>query len=420
MMKTKLWKDAPLYFVAIFGSLSEAASIMTLLALSSSFLRVSPDGFASSAIQSMYYLGVGCIGFLGGGILQKWSFVKVGMIGPIVSAVIVFLLACFDNVSPFIGLPSVFFIFLLTGIAHPNSLRFFNQFLPEHKKLSFFSLREGVTAILTIASPVFASIFIAKYGTKTCFIIDGFTYLLSCLPWFLFRKNAVQSNHQEVKWLIGFQELIRNRAVRALTLSRLLNNIAYVFCTTAIPLIIARLAHGNNDVFAFQQGSASSLLSFGFIAASIIGTKIAKKNNVMIPMVYLASALGLMAGILLIVSTVFLPLLYFSAVVLGIGTYCFRLSGMTLGQSFTPAPILGPVIVAGDTVVRIWSFFISLITLGLFEYCNFLNISFTPLIGLVLLFPSICLIAPVWTRQLAKQFVYKNSSVLKEQHPAEE
>jgi hypothetical protein len=402
--------DKFLYSVATLGSLSEAASIMTLLALSSSFLTASPEGFASSSIQSMYYLGVGCVGFFGGGILQKWTFRSIGIVGPIISAAIVFLLACFESIDPFIGLPSIFLIFLLTGVAHPNTLRFFNRALEESQKLSFFSLKEGITAILTIAAPVLASFLITFYGTRTCFIIDGCTYLISCLPWLFFSKRKLPSNNSEVRWLVGFREIFRNTDIRSLTLGRLFNNIAYVFCTTSIPLIIARRAEGNTDFFAFQQGLSSSLLSAGFITASFLGTRIAKRNNVMVPMIYLAPALAFGSVLLFLIAIIYPTLLYFGAVSLGIGTYCFRLSGMTLGQSFTPQAILGPVIIAGDTIVRIWSFLISLVTLWIFEFCDILELSFTAFAGLAVIFPSFCLLAPIWMRQLAKQFVNKNSS----------
>jgi hypothetical protein len=67
----------------------------TLLALSSSFFSENPEGFASSAIQLMFYLGIGCIGFFGGDILQKWSSPTLGIFGPLISSLIVFYLATF-------------------------------------------------------------------------------------------------------------------------------------------------------------------------------------------------------------------------------------------------------------------------------------------------------------------------------------
>jgi MFS family permease len=416
-MQNKYWKDRLLYSVAILGSLSEAAAIMTLLALSSSFLAVSREGFASSSISIMYYLGIGCIGFLGGAILQKWSSISLGIIGPLFSATIVFFLAGFKVIDPFVGLPAVFLIFLLTGIGHPNNLRFFNQVLPEHRKLSFFSLKEGLTAIFTISAPIIASILITRYGTRICFIIDGCAYLMCCLPWIFLGKKALPicPENQPVKWLIGFQEVYRNIDIRSLTLGRLFNNVAFVFYTTATPLVIARIARGDMNFFASRQGIASSVLSVGFISASIIGTRIARKNKVIVPMIYLTPILAFLSVIFLITSIAVPSFLFLSAIILGVGTYCFRISGMTLGQSFTPPAILGPVIIAGDTVVRLWSFFISLLTLLIFECADSWNLSYPTFFGLSILAPSVCLFAPIWMRQLARQFAIKNDSIEKNQ-----
>jgi MFS family permease len=181
-MQNKYSPSVSLYLMAILNSLSEAGAIMTLLALSSSFIEVSQEGFASSAIQSVYYLGIGCMGFFGGAILQKWSPFSLGIAGPLISAIIAFFLAGLKSIALTIGLPAVFFICLLTGIQHPNNLRFFNQLLPEERKISFFSFKEGITALFTIVAPLIASLIITNYGTRVCFIIDGMTYLICCTP----------------------------------------------------------------------------------------------------------------------------------------------------------------------------------------------------------------------------------------------
>lgn len=411
-MQNKHLNEPILYSVAILSSLSEAGAIMTLLALSSSFLAISQEGFASSAIQSMYYLGIGCIGFFGGAILQRWSSISLGIIGPLISAVIVFFLAILQPISLYVGLTAIFFIFLLNGIQHPNNLRFFNQVLPEQRKLSFFSYKEGVTAVFTIGTPIIASLIIANYGTKICFILDGITYLISCLPWVFLRKKNIHfsADIKEIKWLVGFYEIFKNVHIRSLTVGRLLNNMAYVFCTTAIPLVIAQMAKGDTDFFAFQQGLSNSLLAAGFIVASVVGTRVGKRNNIMISMVYLASILGVGAVLLLMVAIPYPFLLCLSAVILGIGTYCFRISGMTLGQSFTSLAILGPVIIAGDTIVRMGSFLISLVTLWIFECSHSWKLSYTGFLGFSIVIPSFALLAPILIRQLARQFVAKNHS----------
>jgi len=411
-MQKNLWTPRFLYFVAIVSSLSSAGAAMTLLALSSSFFVENPEGFASSSIQLMYYLGIGCIGFFGGGILQKWSSVTLGIFGPLISSLIVFYLATFDVIPFIVGFPAIFLIFLLNGIDHPNNLRFFNEAVPERQRLSFFSFTESITAILQIISPLLAGIIIASVGLKACFIIDGCTYLISALPWFMIKKkigNTIDDRPPaKINYFLGFQVLYNNPQVRGLTISRLLNNLAYVTCTTAIPLVIAWIANKDQEVFTFQLAITNALVSTGFIGAGLLGAIVSHNNNNVVLLVYLASILAIGACIVLIGAIVFLPLLYLSACMLGVGTYCFRLSGMTIGQAFTPSSVLGPVIIAGDTVVRSWSFLVSASTLFIFELHSLWGLSFGTLFFLVNILPCGCIFAPKWSLTLARKCASDN------------
>ncbi|MFA6915062.1 MAG: hypothetical protein WC222_01580 [Parachlamydiales bacterium] len=99
-----------------------------------------------------------------------------------------------------------------------------------------------------------------------------------------------------------------------------------------------------------------------------------------------------------------------SACMLGVGTYCFRLSGMTLGQAFTPPSALGPVIIAGDTIVRSWSFLVSASTLFVFELHNLWGLSFGTLFFLVNILPSGCIFAPKWSLLLARKCASSNQT----------
>jgi MFS family permease len=413
MIKSE-WSSRFLYFVAVVSSLSSAGAAMSLVALSSSFFIENPDGFASSAIQLMYYLGIGCVGFFGGGILQKWSVVTLGFFGPLISAVIVFFLATFDTIPFLVGFPSIFLIFLLNGIDHPNNLRFFNEAVSEKRKLSFFSFTESITAIFQVFSPLLAAIIIAKIGLKACFVIDGLTYLFSALPWFFVRKkigNDVKDQvPAKVNHFLGFQILYQNSYVKALTISRLLNNLAYVTCTTAIPLVIARIAMNEQEAFTFYLSTVNALISACFIISGLLGASVSHKNSNVEVLVYLASFLAIGACLTLVGAIEFLPLLYVSACLLGVGTYCFRLSGMTLGQAFTPPSALGPVIIAGDTVVRSWSFFVSASTLFIFEMQGLLGFSFSTLFVLVNILPCGSIFAPKWSLDLARKYMQDSRS----------
>lgn len=410
-MKKYEWNLKFLYFVAVVSSLSSAGAAMTLLALSSGFFIENPEGFASSAIQLTYYLGICCIGFFGGGIFQKWSAVSLGLFGPLISSIIVFYLATFEVIPIVVGIPSIFIIFLLNGIDHPNNLRFFNEAVLEDQKINFFSFTESITAFFQIISPLIAGMIIALMGIKACFILDGCTYLISALPWLIIKRKLGEPFGPQVleknNFFLGFKVLYQNPNVRTLTISRMLNNLSYVTCTTAIPLVIAKIANNDQELFTFNLAITNTLISTGFISAGLLGAAFSRKSNVVL-LVYSASILALTACFMLTAAILNPLLLYIAALLLGIGTYCFRLSGMTLGQAFTPPSALGPVIIAGDTIVRGWSFFVSASTLFIFELHNLSGISLGTFFLMLNILPCGSLLAPKWSLPLARKYAKKN------------
>jgi len=407
-----------LYWIAFTSSLSTAGAVMSLIALSSTFFAESREGIASSSIQLVQYLGIACVGFFGGMILQKWSSVTLGIVGPVMSAFIVFYFATCDVIPFTTGLIGIFLIFLLNGIDHPNNLRFFNQIVDKSNKLKFFSFTESMAATLQVVSPIIAGMIIAHMGVKACFFIDGCTYLISALPWFIVslkqRKKIENDLPKESNAFIGFSCIFKNQEIRSLTISRLLNNLAYVTCTTAIPLIIAIIANKNEEIFTFHLAVTNSFISAGFIGTGVLVGSLSKKNQGVVSLVYLTPFIGIVSSILLVSSIKFHSLLYLSACLLGIGTYCFRISGMTLGQAYTPPNILGSVIIAGDTIVRGWSFLVSASTLAIFEIYPALyptlGFSFEHLFILNIL-PLGALFAPKWSLRLAKQNALKLKSL---------
>ncbi len=269
------------YMLAIVGSLSAAGASMTLIALSASLFAVDQEGMASSSIYVLNYFGIGLIGFAGGWILQRFTAITLGITGALISATIVFYLASLSKIHPCIGLPAIFLIFLINGIDHPNNLRFFNEVLEEKKKMSFFSIKEGASYVLGIGAPTLAALIIKFSSTKVCFIIDGVTYILACLPWIILKKKQNQSALNPAvskpNWFIGFQLLLKDRNIRLLNISRLLNNLAYATWMTTFPLFLAKIAQGDEKIFSQEQGITTSLVSGGFILATLIGTSFAKQ-----------------------------------------------------------------------------------------------------------------------------------------------
>jgi len=164
--------------------------------------------------------------------------------------------------------------------------------------------------------------------------------------------------------MLGFQEIWQNPRLRALTASRSLNNLAYVSWAVALPFLAAAAAGDHVGVFANLQASATTLLSIGSILAGAFGSWYFHQRTSMGKMVLLASGLGILSVGLLMAGVFAEYWIAISGLTLGIGQYCFRLSGMILGQANTPRDRLSPVIIAGDTLVRFWSFLVTFAVVG--------------------------------------------------------
>lgn len=397
------------YLLAIAGSLSSAGASMTLIALSASLYAVDPEGTASSSIYVLNYFGVGLVGFAGGWILQRFTAVTLGITGALISASIVFCLASLTQVPPYIGLSAIFLIFLINGIDHPNNLRFFNDVLEEKKKMAFFSIKEGANYVLGIVAPTLAAFIIKFSSIKVCFMIDGLTYIISCLPWIILKKKQDLSElippASKPNWFVGFQLLIKDKNIRLLNISRLLNNLAYATWMTTFPFFLAKIAQGDKNVFAQEQGITTSLISGGFILATLIGTSFAKQYRLMTTMLWAAPILGSGAVALLVCSLFQKETLYVGAFLAGIGAYCFRILGMTIGQAITPKNILGAVIIAGDTVVRGWSFFVSLFAVSIFHLHESLELPLYILGICIFIISAFSIISPFLIRKMVKDFI---------------
>jgi len=396
IINTKPGDKNLLFLLAFCSSLSSAGTVFTLMSLSASFLIDQPDGLATAAIQTCYYAAIALTGLIGGAILQKFSSIFLGILGPLISAFLTYVLSTYDHVPTTFGLIVIFIVFMLNGIEHPNLLRYFNIVLNDNERMTFFTLSESITSFLSVFSPALAAIIIIQYSVRFCFQVDSFTYLLSCIPWiFLSLRNKnrpkLSENPAAIDFFGGFHLIIKNRNLLLLNLNRMLNNIAYVTWSTIIPLILVGHDSGKLNNFTSGQGFCNSLIAIGFIFSGIVMTMLFKKTSRIVPMIVLATGLGFGATVFLLIFQTNILFVYLCAFCIGFGTYCFRMTGMTLGPIYTPKEYLGPVIIASDTIVRGWSFLISVAVIFLFYFSQGTLIGLLPLFSIL----SLSLLAPI-------------------------
>ena len=358
--------------LAALTAISAAGSQVTLVALSSDLLLTSGQSSSAAWIQTMSYFGAAIVGLMGGYLIQRFTQIQVGIGSPLLAGCLSLVLFFFSPVSVPIGLACVLGIFVLAGLESPNYLSFLNKILPESGKIRAFSAVQSLNTAVTMGAPAAAGFISAAYGTKVCYAFDAATYFATCVPWaIVHRKSLLNATNSAKKpeWLLGFKMILQDINLRRLNLSRLINNIAYVSFGTAIPVFIGRAVAGDGGGFSRWVGVTYSALSVGFLFSSLTGLSgLLKKANLMVVSL-LIPVLGFVAVALasLTTNTATVAVAAFLA---GFGQFFFRISGITIGQHYTPKEFLAPIIIAGDSVVRLYSTGVSALAVFLLTNSN--------------------------------------------------
>lgn len=86
----------------------------------------------------------------------------------LICAIVSLILFIFSLVHPFIGLPSIFVIFLLISIELPNYISMLNKTIPDSSKLRSFSAVQTLNTSASLIAPALAGFVTAFYGSKIC------------------------------------------------------------------------------------------------------------------------------------------------------------------------------------------------------------------------------------------------------------
>jgi MFS family permease len=357
-----------LYFMAAAISLSSAGSLMTVVALSADLSKSVGISQWSGLIETCSYLGAAVVGFLGGYLLQKHSFVRIGVWTSFLGIPITLFLWALSEIKPAIGLPCVFTIFCLTGLELPNTVSFFSHLLKEQERIRFFSLMQSMTMAATFVAPSLAGMISSAFSTRWCYLFDALTFFILLSSWIFFRSRyrdvpSKRNDSQQLDWFLGFRVLVQNKLMFRLTMARVLYCFAYAPFMACLPIWVTHLTGVVGGSYAESFGFANSLKTFGFFSFSLIGVTgmIRDKNLHLIS--WLAAFLPIVA-IALGESTDTLVVFFIGCLLFGVGNYFFRILIVTLGQKYTPKEVLGPTIVAGDALVRLSAAVISAVAVS--------------------------------------------------------
>lgn len=342
-------------------ALSTAGSLMSSVALSALIFSQTNSGKGAAELQALSLFGIAVAGIFGGFILSRVCAIRLGIVSPLLAMA---LLAPFALTHEFIPTKMIYTTVLclsiLSGLEHPNLIRVINWNLDAEAKTKSFSRFQTMTQGLMIFSPFAAGVLISKIGFSSCILIDIATYAASALAWLSVKHiglTTVDARHSsERKFWEGYIALTSHRSVRTLNLFRILTNVSYVSFNVCLPIFVSGLVEGDADKFAALQGAALAALNTGFVIVGLLVGLFLKDQQRWIARWSQISVFIGFGSVFLASMNINIMGLFAASFFVGVGTYFFRVSGMTLGSILTPPNLLGPVIVAGDTVVRLASF----------------------------------------------------------------
>ncbi|NJL24169.1 MAG: MFS transporter [Calothrix sp. SM1_5_4] len=370
----------PIGRLFLASALSTAGSLMSTVALSTLIFSQTQNGMEAAKLQALSLFGIALAGIFGGFLLSRICAIRLGILSPLIAMA---LLAPFGLALEFVPTAMIYATVLclsvLTGVEHPNLIRVINWNLDPEDKTRAFSNFQTMTQGFMIFSPFAAGVLISKIGFSNCILIDIATYAVSALTWLSVRHMGLTTVDcrppSERKFWEGYVALTSHRAVRTLNLSRILINVSYVSFNVGLPIFVGSLSDGNAERFAALQGAALTALNTGFVVSGTLAGLLLRDQRRWIVRWSRISALIGFSSVCLVSMNIDAMVLLAVSFLMGVGTHFFRVSGMTLGSTLTPPNLLGSVIVAGDTVVRLASFGIGLtvpvisgVTVGEFHF----------------------------------------------------
>jgi MFS family permease len=396
--------NACLFATLLNVTASAAGCAATLVALSADIFLNTHAAEKTALVQTITYVGAALVGLIGGWIVQKSTPIRLGLWSSVFAGIVCSLLCKGPSDTTF-HLICMLTLSVLNGMDIPNAIGFLNQTQTPSTKLRSLSLVQMAMTLASCIAPCAAGFLVTAWGAKACYAWNGCVYGIASIVWLLsFQKHILKPTNHRIDGFVGFKILLQNKNIFKLNLSRLLNNISYVSFATGIPVWVAQTvthspyppshtsyashttypAHSPGLDFSNYLGYCQSAVTIGFFISSILGIAGYITHKTLWLVVMLASVCGVLS-VYLATLTTGIGWLLCACCVCGFGQFFFRISGISIGQSYTPPHILSPVILAGDSIVRIWSAgvsYIAIVVLKPYEGTHFPSIVWLCLLSL--------------------------------------
>ncbi|MDR6935331.1 MFS transporter [Luteibacter sp. 3190] len=335
----------------MLAGFTAGGSEMLVLALLVRQQQLDALGVSASLIYVGTLVGTGCMGVLGGYLLANLRPSAIGLSSPVLCA----LAALTAYLTPS-GTADFFvaaFVSLVTALDLPNINSTVNSLVSARERSSAFSLLQSSISLLVVIAPIVSAGLILVLGVRLTFLPIAAIYLVSALPWFWMPSQGphARPRGQEAS---AYRLIATDSALRTLMIFRLLSNFVYVAIPVTLPFLLSKIAD-NHGAYVPLQATSLAFLRAGPLAASLIGALLLARNPGYVTTIsVVAPLLGAGATVVMAFSQSSY-LICACCLLIGFTQYGVRLTGMVLGPSVTPNHRLAEVILASDTIIRLFA-----------------------------------------------------------------
>ncbi len=326
------------------------------LALVAAAINISEVSGATVVVASSL-AGVALGGALVGAAASRLSPHIALLIGEAMRACCVLCLFTMDAGLPLLGV-------LAAGIALASAFTIANRWdilfkSPEYSETNIYHIQQ-VEVIAGILSPLAAGYMTGSFGTRYAYL-SSFTFLIAgFLAWIIFcwRMSSFAkptSNH----WS-GYACIINSKPLSFLIILRILTGSSLVIWSIYLPSAL-HAVYG--DGFASVQGELAALSAIAVACSGFLFKSDKAKKGLIQRFVLLASGSMLMYGLSMAIfasDSQSIYLLCLAAIAFGFYVTSIRTSIVHIGKVITPPESISAVIAAGDSMVRVVNFLVSI------------------------------------------------------------
>jgi MFS family permease len=353
-------KLARLLYLAAIGP---AITDVVLLAIASTLAEHARSIGSLPYVYALSFSGTALMGLFGAWILRRSRLTTIGFVTSAISAAVALSATTLTDQAHLLAIPAV--LAFIAALDNPTINSSLNYLVPAAGRTTAFAELHTVVNLASVIFPLAGAVAIVAVGPVVVLFACGILYLVGAIPWIVIvlmgqgsRVNLDRLTNHSLS--IGYRMLWDIPALRMLTASRLLNNLIFAAVPIVLSALVARsLAPG--AVFAEIQGVAIAFIRAGTLATGVLASVAARgRHHLGIYLARLATPLGAIGLIGLSVSNGTAHFIFACCFVLGIGQFLFRLSGTVLGPAVTPPDMMSEIILAGDTINRLFAALYSL------------------------------------------------------------